>query len=257
VRRAVFHFIGQTLLRVPRYRIYLVLYGAVGVAVIVAGLLRFTVVHHHVRSEISAGGIRSAIAIAAFWVIAGLRAAFLSSGNQAGGWVFRFIHGNPPDFYPALERLRAARIWVLLWAAVITFGALLLSRIIAPPELLSRPATAAQMLVAAALCLLLTDLFFLNVTTVVFTGGPAQEEPNLAFTLLKFFTFFPILAFLPLICEPWIERKPWHFVLAAAAVATAHYALAMHHRNIVRSHCNLPGFDEGEEGFSIRLGLRS
>jgi hypothetical protein len=210
VRRAVFHFIGQTLLRVPRYRIYLVLYGAAGAAVIVASVLRFTVAHHHIRCQISASGIRSSIAIVAFWVIAGLRVAFLSSGNQRGDWVFRFIHGNPPEFAPALERLSAARIWVLLWAGIIAFGALLLASMIGPPELLSRPAITAQIAVTAMLCLLLTDLFFLNVTTVAFTGRPAQEEPNLAFTLLKFFTIFPILVSLPLICEPWIERKPWH-----------------------------------------------
>ena len=43
IRRAIFHFIGQTLLRVPRYRIYLVLYGGVGLSVVVATVLRFTI----------------------------------------------------------------------------------------------------------------------------------------------------------------------------------------------------------------------
>ena len=41
VRRAVFHFIGQTFFRVPRYRIYLVLYGGVGLSVVAATVLRF------------------------------------------------------------------------------------------------------------------------------------------------------------------------------------------------------------------------
>ena len=41
VCRAVFHFIGQTLMRVPRYRIYLVLYGGVGLSVVTAMVLRF------------------------------------------------------------------------------------------------------------------------------------------------------------------------------------------------------------------------
>ena len=45
VRRAVFHFISQTLLRVQRYRIYLVLYGGVGLSVVVAALFALTVVH--------------------------------------------------------------------------------------------------------------------------------------------------------------------------------------------------------------------
>jgi hypothetical protein len=256
VRRAVFHFIGQTLLRVPRYRIYLVLYGGVGLSVIAAGILRLTVVHHQVRVAISADGIRAAIAIVAFWIIAGLRVAFASSGNQRGSWIFRTIHGEPPEFAPALERLLAAKIWVLLSAVVITFGALFLSRAIAPPELLGRPATAAQMLMAAAMCLLLTDVFFLTATTLAFTGASTREESSLAFTLLKFFTFFPVVASLPLACEPWIQQRPWHLAAAIAVVAAAHAGLRLRHRSAVRAHSNLPGIEEGEEDFPMRLGLR-
>ncbi len=43
VRRAVFHFINQTLMRVPRYRIYLVLYGGVGLSVMIATVMRLSV----------------------------------------------------------------------------------------------------------------------------------------------------------------------------------------------------------------------
>jgi hypothetical protein len=256
VRRAVFHFIGQTLLRVPRYRIYLVLYGGVGVSVIATSVLRLTATHHAIRWQVSADGIRAAIGIVAFWVIAGLRVAFLSSGNQCGSWLFRFIHGDPPEFAPALERLRAAQIWVLLWAFILTFGALLCSRAIAPAELLSPRAGASQVLVAAVMCLLLTDVFFLNVTAVAFTGSPGQEEPNLAFTLLKFFTFFPLVASFPLFAERWIEQKAWHFAAAAIVAAAAHGALVMRHRRVVRSYCNAPGLEEDEEDFPMKLGLR-
>ena len=91
VRRAVFHFISQTLLRVPRYRIYLVLYGGVGLSVLIATVLRLTVSKGHLRAEASADGIRVALGIVAFWVIAGMRTAFVSPGNQQGNWVFR-IH---------------------------------------------------------------------------------------------------------------------------------------------------------------------
>ncbi len=256
VRRAIHHFIGQTLLRVPRYRIYLVLYGGVGVAVVVSGILRLAAVHGQVHAAVSADGIRTAAGIVAFWVIAGLRTAFISSGNQRGGWVLRSIHGDPPEFPTALERLLATKIWVLLWAMAITFAALFLSRAIAPPELLTASAFAAQMLVAAAMCLLLTDIFFLPVTAVPFTGASTREEPNLALTLLKFFTFFPVVAVVPLASEPWIARRSWHFGLAVAAVAAAHLALCMRHRQVVRAHCNVPGLEEGEEDFPMKLGLR-
>lgn len=256
VRRAVHHFIGQTLLRVPRYRIYLVLYGGVGVSVVLSGVLRLAAVHGHVHVAVSADGIRAAVGIVAFWVIAGLRTAFVSSGNQRGGWIFRVIHGDPPEFAPALERLQAAKTWVLLISIVATFGVFFLSRLIAPPELLTTPATAAQILVAAAMCLLLTDLFFLNVTAVPFTGGSTHEEPNLALTMLKFFTFFPPIAVLPIPGELWIAQRPWRLAIAVIVAIAAHLALRRRHRQMVRAHCNVPGLEEGEEDFPMKLGLR-
>lgn len=256
VRRAVFHFIGQTLLRVPRYRVYLVLYCGVGLSVVTATVLRFTIVHSQVHLEISADGLRSAIAIVAFWIIAGLRAAFVSPGNQYGSWVFRIVHGNPPDFAHALDRLQAAKLWVFACALVITLAALFASRALAPPQLLAASATAAQVLVAVSLCLLLTDAFFLHVTIVPFTGEPAREETNLAFTLLKYFTFFPIIIWIPLTAEPWIEQKPWHFAAAAIAVIAAQIALRLGHRAHVAAHCRQFPLEEGEEDFPMRLGLR-
>jgi hypothetical protein len=256
VRRAVFHFIGQTLLRVPRYRIYLVLYCGVGLSVVTASVLRFTVIHNQVHMEISADGLRSAIAIIVFWIVAGLRSAFVSPGNQHGSWVFRIVHGNPPDFIRALDRLQAAKLWVFACALVITLAALFASRAIAPPQLLTAPASAAQFLVAVSLCLLLTDAFFLHVTAVPFTGAPSGQEPSLAFTLLKYFTFFPVVLWIPLATEPWMEHKPWHFAAPACAVIAAHIALRLRHRAIVSAHCREVALEEGEEDFPMRLGLR-
>ena len=144
--------------------------------------------------QISPDGIRAAIGIVAFWIIAGLRMAFVSPGNQQGSWVFRIVHGRPPHFRPAMEQLLAAKVWVLLWARIVTFAALVSHYVgFAPPELLSWPATTSQLLVAAGMCLLLTDIFFLHVTIVAFTGEPAREQPNLAISMLKYFAFVPFV----------------------------------------------------------------
>ena len=257
VRRAVFHLIGQTLLRVPRYRIHLILYGGVGLSVVAATVLRFTAVHQTVRVGFSADGIRAALGIAAFWTIAGLRMAFVSPGNQRGSWVFRIVHGKPPGLRPALEQLRAAQVWVFVWAGMVTLAAALALRTVAAPELLTWPATASQILVAGGLCLLLTDVFFLNVTIVAFTGEPPREPSNLAFTVLKYYAFFPVVAAFPVLAEPWIERSRAHFAFAAAALLAAHLALRIQHRRIVKEHCNTPALEEDEQDFLLRLGLQS
>jgi len=256
VRRAVFHFISQTVLRVPRYRIYLVLYGGVGLSVVATAILRFAVVNDTVQIAVSADGIRSALGIVAFWVIAGMRMAFVSSGNRQGNWAFRIVHGRPPELHPALEQLLAARIWVVLWAGAVTLATGLALRAISPPELLTWPATLAQIIVAGGLCLLLTDALFLNVTTVAFTGEPTRDQPNLAFTVLKYFSAFPILAALPLATEWWIEESLQHMLIAALVIATTHLVLRHRHRTIVRQNCNLPTLEDGEEDFPMKLGLR-
>jgi hypothetical protein len=256
VPRAVFHFISQTLLRVQRYRIYLVLYGGVGLSVVVATILRLTVAHGQVQTEVSPDGIRAAIAIVAFWTIAGLRMAIVSPGNRPGSWVFRIVHGRPPEFNTAMHQLQAANLWVFLWGLIVTFAALFASRVFAPRELLTGPATASLLLIAIGMCLLLTDIFFLNVKTVACTGDIAREQPNLALTLLKYFTFFPVIVWIPVACEPWIETSVAHFAVAAAAIVAAHLALRRLRRSIVQEHCNMPGLEDDEEDFPMKLGLR-
>ena len=139
---------------------------------------------------------------------------------------------------------------------MLTFGVGLVLRALAPPELRTGPAAASLGILAAALCLLLTDLLFLNVNTIAFTGEPAREQSNLAMTLLKYFTFLPIIVGIPVATEPWIEASPLHFALAVAAVAAAHLALRFLHRRIVREHCNMPGLEDDEEEFPMKLGLR-
>lgn len=254
--RAVFHFISQTVTRVPRYRIYLVLYGGVGFAVIAAALLRFAVTHGKVHVQVSPDGIRATAGIVAFWIIAGLRMAFTSSGNRQGNWVFRIVHGRPPELATALQLLWAAKTWVLLSAGAITLLVALLLRLVSPAELLKPQATAAQLIVAGGLCLLLTDAFFLNVTAIAFTGEPQRDQPNFALTVLKYFTFFPAIAAFPPIIEPWMEASVTHVIAAILILAGSHLVLAAKHRALLRQHCAMQALEDDEEDFPMKLGLR-
>jgi len=106
------------------------------------------------------------------------------------------------------------------------------------------------------MCLLLTDLLFLYVKTVAFTGDPAREQPNLALTLLKFFTFLPIIVWIPVASEPWLEKSIPHLVLTVVVIGLAHFGLEFLHRRIIQEHCNMPGLEDDEEDFPMKLGLR-
>lgn len=256
VRRAIFHFISQTILRVPRYRIYLVLYGGVGLSAVTATILRFHVVGNHLRTEVSADGIRTSIGIIAFWVIAGLRTAFVSSGNQQGSWILRIVHGNPAHYDAALEQFRAARLWTLLSSLAVTIASIGLLRMIAPAELLTPGATAAELVTAAGMCVLLTDAFFLNLTIVPFTGEPAGQQSNLAFTVLRYFTFFPFVSMLSFLLVRGTEDNAQEFRVAAALMVITHLWLRKRHHDVVREYSAQLPLEEGEEDFLTNLGLR-
>jgi hypothetical protein len=254
--RAIFHFIGQTMFRVPRYRIYLVLYGGVGLSVVIATILRFKVVGGQVHADVSSDGVRAAVGIVAFWVIAGLRTAFISSGNQQGSWVLRAIAGRPPVLDVALAQLRAARLWAALCGLAVTLTALAGLRMVAPAELRTGPATAAEFLVAFGLCLLLTDAFFLNVTSVAFTGESGSQESNLAFTVLRYFTFFPLVTSVSVIAHHTVEQGARAFGFVTVTVVVLHLWLRKRHRDQVGLYCGQQELEEGEEDFPMKLGLR-
>lgn len=124
------------------------------------------------------------------------------------------------------------------------------------PALITWRAVTAQVLVAGGMCLLLTDLFFLQVTTVAFTGEPRTESPNLAMTVAKYFTFFPLAIWLSVVSGPWMEEQVWHFVAAVAGIGFAHWLIELRHREIVRQHCLHFDPDNSERLFLLHLDLR-
>jgi len=256
VSRAVFHFISQSILRVQRYRIYLVIYGGIGLSVVASTLIRLSVEQGAIHIQISADGVRATIGIVPFWLIVGLRMAFVSPGNQHGSWVFRVVHGRPAHFDAAHEQQAAAKLWVLLSALVVTLPTCLATHLFAPPELQTWKATASLSLLAAGMSLLFTDLLFLQVTDVAFTGQPPRVPANLALTVFKYFMFFPIVAWFPVFLEPWTEASLPHFALAAVAFTLAHLWLRRLHRSQLHEHCITPALEEGEDDFPMKLGLR-
>lgn len=255
-QRAIFHYITQTLFRVPRYRIYLVLYGGVGLSIVIASVLRFSIADEQIHMVVSTDGLRASVGIVAFWAITGLHLAFLSPGNHQGSWIFHHVHGRPPEIGAALKQLSAAKIWALLFVAILTGGAFLMTCAIAPQDFQPWRVVTAQILVALGFCLLLTDLFFLHVTTVAFTDEPTGESPSLAMTVAKYFTFFPIVVWLSVTLGPWIEDRGWHFIAIAIGLLVAHRMIEMRHREVVRQHCLHFDPNNRENLFLLQLDLR-
>jgi hypothetical protein len=249
-RRAVYHFIGQTILRTQRHRVYLAMYAGLGVALIIACAVVFRIEPGHLGISLSLYGIRLAVPVLAFWTVAGLRTALGSPADPGGSWVFRVIHGRP-----ALDHLAAARVWVLAWALVITLGAVLVFHFVAPLQLRGVRETSGQLLVAVGLCLLLTDVFFLRVQVIPFTEARVLLNTDLAFVLLRYIVVFPVVVLTMVDYEPWIEAAAGHLIATALFIMAAHVAIQFVHERIAAKQDSCKGFEDEGELFQT-LGLR-
>jgi len=250
-RRGVFHFVGQTLFRTPRHRVALAMYGGLGLALALASAVMLKLGDGRVRLAVSPDGLRAVVPIAAFWTVAGLRAAFLGPADRRVNWVFKAIHGKPGP-----EESAATRTWVLLGALAITLAALAVVHAVAPTELGGARGLALQGFVAASLCLLLTDAFFLNGKTIPFTGIRSPSSMNLAYVLIQYFGIFPPFVLLAVGAEEWLGAGAAHWLFGIAVVVAAHLELLRRHAQILRDSAHLPDAEDDEDEFPQRLGLR-
>lgn len=248
--RAVWHFITQNLLRVPRYRMVLVMAGGAGAALVLASVSRLALASHRLFFTFSPDGLRAVVPIVAFWTVAGLRSTFLAPADQRGRWVFRAIAGKATALH-----IGAARRWTMTSSLVLS-GATVLWIVIAEPPMRHARFVAGQALVAVALSVLLTDGFFLKVKTIPFTGFKPNDAANFALLLIPYLGFFPFLVVFTVALEPAIELSWARLLVVAAACGAAHLGLSHWHRNRIADHLRQIEADDDEEEFPLRLGLR-
>jgi hypothetical protein len=251
VQRGIYHFISYGLLRTQRHRVYLAMYCGLGLALLLACAVLLKLSHGHLGLALSPDGLRTAIPIAAFWTIAGLRTAFLSPMDRRGGWVFRVILGKPE-----VAQLAATTLWILPFVLLLTLGMVALISLVASPGLFDWKPAASQAFVAIGLCVLLTDALFLKVTSIPFTGERREPATNLVFILLQYFGFFPPLVLLTVALEPWLEASVWHVAGALGCIVAAHLVMRKVHRKNADYYAGLIDLDDDEEEFPQRLGLR-
>jgi FlaA1/EpsC-like NDP-sugar epimerase len=113
-----------------------------------------------------------------------------------------------------------------------------------------------QIIVAVGWSAVLTDLFFLNVSTIPFTGVRSSSATNFALLLIPYLGFFPAIVMFTVALEPSIEASVGHLMLAAGVAAAAHLLLRAMYRSRMAEHVNQIDADEDEEEFPLRLGLR-
>lgn len=249
--RAIWHFVSGNLVRVARYRMYLVMYGGAGAALVVASIVRAEVRGGLLIFHLSTEGVRAAIPIIVFWTVSGLRTTFSSTSDQQGRWIFRTTNGRA-----SLLQLHAAMRWVF-WYSVLLSGSLAVCACAGLPHALGGwKGFATQMLVAVGLSLLLTDAFFLNADSIPFTESRRSGGVNFALLLIPYFGFFPVLVLATTAEEPWIEAGAAHLLISAGMVLSMHLCLELFRRRRMAERLRWMKADEDEEDFPMRLGLR-
>lgn len=249
--RAVWHFISQNLLRVPRYRMVLVMVGGAGAALIFATVVRLRLAPGHVGFGFSPDGLRATVPIVAFWTVSGLRSTFLAPADQRGRWIFRVAAGKT-----TLAQARAAKRWALAWTLLLAAAAAAWTCLAQPPTNLNARFVVCQALVAVSLSVLLTDAFFLNVKTIPFTGVKASSATNFALLLIPYVGFFPAIVLFTVGLEPVMGASYTSIGIAAAIAFALHLILRQMHRSRIADSLQQIDADDDEEEFPQRLGLR-
>lgn len=198
VERAVFHFIGQTIVRSSRHRLFLAVYAGFGAALAVltygsgpSGLLRLPMT-------------------LSFVLVSGLRAAFNFPCDLNANWVFRLSESNWTR-----ECAGGARKWVLVCGIAPLF------LLFAPVEFASFPWTAALFHIGfgTVLSSLLAEGLFATFRKVPFTCSYLAGKVNLVGLSVVYVFGFTLYSRTMAAFEQWLAR--WPFAAAAFFAAVA------------------------------------
>jgi hypothetical protein len=249
-QRAIFHFIGQTILRSQRQRITLAMFGGFSVAIAVAQMVIFAVEPGRVHLTLLPQCIRSAVPVMIFLAIIGLRSAINAPVDRRGSWLFSVIIGRPRSAH-----LAGTSIWITLFALVIGTATAISLHVFSPTALKIPRITAGQILVAGGLSLLLSDIFLFSIRTVPFTHLRKGSVNDLPLAVIRYFVLFPFFVSIVVGQETWIEASATHLFVTFLLFAATHLLLqGTHSRFLAQSVLDMPLTEV--EDFPQGLGLR-
>lgn len=249
-QRAIFHFIGQTILRYQRQRVMLAMFGGLSIALALAQMVILRVAPGHIRPALLPDGIRSAIPIVAFWSVVGLRSALSAPVDRRGGWLFGVLIGRPRSAH-----LAGTRIWITLWALIVSLGTAVLLHVLSPTSLKTQRITAGQLIVAIGVSFLLSDVFLFPIRTLPFTHLHKGSITDLPLMVVRYFVVFPLLIATVVHYEVWIEASALHLFKTVLILAGVHLLLQKAHTRLGQQSTLDTPPDENDE-FPQRLGLR-
>ena len=213
--RAVFLFIGQTIMRNNRYQVYLAMYAGTGLALAIACAVTVRTSGYASVFGFSSQGLHAMMPLLLFWLIAGLRATFAFPMDLAAGWIFRITGAN------IRESANAARRWTQVCggSAVIIILAILAAARWNLRDLL------VQLVCGLCLCSLLVDTFFGLYKGVPLNQSRLPGKTSLPLMLTLYVGIFPLFVLGFVTAEMYWEREPAKLLIPIACVAALHLGM--------------------------------
>jgi hypothetical protein len=236
-QRAIFHFVGQTIVRNNHYQVYLAMYCGTGLALAVACAVTF-----HTKGltgwALSERGLHAVMPLLVFWTVAGLRAAFAFPLNLPAAWVYRVTRVREDALNDSAE---AGSRWALMCAVGATLGVAILLAFLGwdARRLL------VQTICGASLAVLLTDAFFMFLQSVPFAQPRMPGKTSLPLMLTLYVGVLPVFVFEMARLEISLEHNLIRLVFVAGGVAATHLTVLRLSRRAAESEEEMEGY-EGE-----------
>lgn len=235
-QRAAFYFIGRIFGRSPKHRLFISMYGGIGLALAVSSLFLLRRDPDLVVA-VSRNGLLEAPLILSFFVVSGLRATFNLPYELGANWMFQITSGSD-----AAEYLRATRRWVLLRGIVPVYA------LFAPLHFafFDRGEALFHLAFGLAVAAVLTELLFYRFNKVPFTCAYLPPRSHMAFLAGAYLYGFTIYAFSMAGLERWVGASPQRMGLFFIGVAAALISFSRYRRLAHDQSVRIVYQDEGE-----------
>jgi hypothetical protein len=204
-QRAVFYFIGETITRSMKHRLFLATYGGLGVALAVMTLMS------------GPDGLLQLPLTLSFILVSGLRAAFNFPSELRANWAFQLFQNSSPS-----ECWTATRKWIYCCAILPLFTAL------APVEFIHSPAPVALFHLAfgIALSALLTEVIFFGFLKIPFTCSYFPGKYNLVGLTFIYVFGFTMYSRVMAGLEAWLSGGAFRALLFLAIMTALCWSIA-------------------------------
>jgi hypothetical protein len=238
--RAMFHFLGQTIVRNPRYQVYLAMYAGAGFSLAAACAFGLRSSQTGLVPTVSIFGGHAVVPLLVFWAVAGLHTSFAFPTTLSARWVFRVSGVDSRALVAGAAKwttLVTMMVWVASFWCIWRLG-------------WSERALLVQIAFGTCFAILLTDAFFLA-RRIPLIEPRLPGRTNFALYLTLYIGVLTPAIFCVIWSELRVERSLWMLIPFIAVTLGCHIVF----RAFLRTPMEEEEWMEGYEGEFQLLNL--